>query len=107
MHLFGSVANGLSVRHNNDIDVCLELEDVAGEDQVGQGGGVGWWFVWWWGRGVCCGRGMPCGKERACCMPFLSRARGAQRISAQQGRCWGPRTCQPTGALPMQSGHAP
>lgn len=35
VHLFGSVANGLSVRHNNDIDVCLELEDVQGDDQVG------------------------------------------------------------------------
>lgn len=34
VHLFGSVANGLSVRHNNDIDVCLELEEVAGDDQV-------------------------------------------------------------------------
>ena len=33
VHLFGSVANGLSVRHNNDIDVCLELEGV--DDQVG------------------------------------------------------------------------
>ena len=30
VHLFGSVANGLSVRHNNDIDVCLELEEVQG-----------------------------------------------------------------------------
>lgn len=37
VHLFGSVANGLSVRHNNDIDVCLELEDVAGEDQAAKG----------------------------------------------------------------------
>jgi predicted nucleotidyltransferase len=33
VHLFGSVANGLSVRNNNDIDVCLELQGV--EDQVG------------------------------------------------------------------------
>lgn len=40
VHLFGSVANGLSVRHNNDIDVCLELEDIAPEDLVG-GGWVG------------------------------------------------------------------
>ena len=35
VHLFGSVANGLSVRHNNDIDVCLELEHIALDDQVG------------------------------------------------------------------------
>lgn len=35
VHLFGSVANGLSVRHNNDIDVCLELENIALDDQVG------------------------------------------------------------------------
>lgn len=34
VHLFGSVANGLSVRHNNDIDVCLELEGV--DDQAGK-----------------------------------------------------------------------
>lgn len=37
VHLFGSVANGLSVRHNNDIDVCLELESIQGEDTAGKG----------------------------------------------------------------------
>lgn len=25
VHLFGSAANGLSICHNNDIDVCLEM----------------------------------------------------------------------------------
>ncbi len=25
VHLFGSVANGLSIRNNNDLDVCLEV----------------------------------------------------------------------------------
>ena len=40
VHLFGSVANGLSVRHNNDLDVCLELAEVQQEDLVG---GVGGW----------------------------------------------------------------
>lgn len=45
VHLFGSVANGLSVRSNNDLDVCLEMRDV-GDDQVrgltGGGGGGHW-----------------------------------------------------------------
>ena len=35
VHLFGSVANGLSVRHNNDLDVCLELEELLEDEQVG------------------------------------------------------------------------
>ena len=39
VHLFGSVANGLSVRHNNDLDVCLELAEVQQEDLVGGVGG--------------------------------------------------------------------
>ena len=39
VHLFGSVANGLSVRHNNDLDVCLELAEVQQDDLVR---GVGW-----------------------------------------------------------------
>lgn len=36
VHLFGSVANGLSVRSSNDLDVCLELPDV-GDDQAAKG----------------------------------------------------------------------
>lgn len=40
VHLFGSVANGLSVRSNNDLDVCLEMAEV-GDDQVGWGCGPG------------------------------------------------------------------
>lgn len=60
VHLFGSVANGLSVRHNNDIDVCLELEGIELDDTVG---GL-------WG---CCWRGcetrkceVQVGAERSC-----------------------------------------
>lgn len=37
VHLFGSVANGLSVRHNNDIDVCLELEGIELDDTAAKG----------------------------------------------------------------------
>lgn len=33
VHLFGSVANGLSVRHNNDIDVCLEIKLDGSEEE--------------------------------------------------------------------------
>ena len=46
VHLFGSVASGLSVRSNNDLDVCLEMEGV-GDDQVGAGGkGSGRTLAW-------------------------------------------------------------
>ncbi len=31
MHLFGSVANGLSIRAANDLDVCLELHAAGAE----------------------------------------------------------------------------
>ena len=47
VHLFGSVANGLSVRHNNDIDVCLELEGIELDDTVRALQGS-------WGLGPCC-----------------------------------------------------
>lgn len=30
--LFGSAANGLSVRQNNDIDVCIQIDDLIGAD---------------------------------------------------------------------------
>lgn len=49
VHLFGSVANGLSVRHNNDIDVCLELEGIELDDTVG-----GLWLRWRGGEGREC-----------------------------------------------------
>jgi DNA polymerase sigma len=29
VHLFGSAANGLGVGNNNDLDVCLELQEVG------------------------------------------------------------------------------
>jgi len=32
VHLFGSAANGLSVRHSNDLDICLELPVKVGDD---------------------------------------------------------------------------
>jgi hypothetical protein len=38
VHLFGSVANGLSVRSSNDIDVCLELPTLG--DEPGDKGAV-------------------------------------------------------------------
>jgi hypothetical protein len=31
VHLFGSWANGLSITSNNDIDVCLEIDDLPDE----------------------------------------------------------------------------
>lgn len=45
MHVFGSAANGLALRQNNDVDVCLEVDGPwAAEDeelQVHMRGGGG------------------------------------------------------------------
>jgi hypothetical protein len=37
VHLFGSVANGLSIRNNNDLDVCLALPGEALDSAAAKG----------------------------------------------------------------------